>query len=62
MSISLSDIRDLISLDDAVDELGFGPNGGLLYCMEYSDILPVLLLSVPNRDFLQGILPTTSIG
>ena len=29
------DVRDLISLDDAMEELGLGPNGGLLYCMEY---------------------------
>ncbi|OBZ76534.1 GPN-loop GTPase 3 [Grifola frondosa] len=29
------DIRDLISLDDVMDELGYGPNGGLVYCFEY---------------------------
>ena len=29
------DIRDLISLDDVQEELKFGPNGGLVYCMEY---------------------------
>eukprot|EP00752_Nemacystus_decipiens_P002239 g2123.t1 len=29
------DIRDLISLEDAMDELELGPNGGLVYCMEY---------------------------
>jgi hypothetical protein len=29
------DIRDLISLDDVTEEMGFGPNGGLVYCMEY---------------------------
>ncbi|GIL85989.1 hypothetical protein Vretimale_9027 [Volvox reticuliferus] len=29
------DIRDLISLEDVMQELGLGPNGGLLYCMEY---------------------------
>ncbi|XP_011876793.1 PREDICTED: GPN-loop GTPase 3 [Vollenhovia emeryi] len=33
----LVDIRDLIHLDDAMEdeELNFGPNGGLVYCMEY---------------------------
>ncbi|KAK2145822.1 hypothetical protein LSH36_655g01041 [Paralvinella palmiformis] len=33
----LADIRDLISLDDAMedDTLHFGPNGGLVFCMEY---------------------------
>lgn len=32
-----ADIRDLIQLDDAMedDTLHFGPNGGLLFCMEY---------------------------
>ncbi|MBA0686383.1 hypothetical protein Goari_013990, partial [Gossypium aridum] len=29
------DIRELISLDDVMEELGFGPNGGLSYCMEH---------------------------
>lgn len=29
------DIRDMIQLDDVMDELGLGPNGGLIYCMEY---------------------------
>jgi len=29
------DIRDLISLDDVMEELGYGPNGGLIYCMEF---------------------------
>ena len=30
-----ADIRELISLDDVMEELGLGPNGGLMYCMEY---------------------------
>ena len=31
------DIRDLIRLDDVIqaDDLEFGPNGGLVFCMEY---------------------------
>jgi len=29
------DIKDLVSLDDVMGELGFGPNGGLVYCFEY---------------------------
>ena len=29
------DIRDLISLEDVMEEMELGPNGGLLYCMEY---------------------------
>jgi GTPase SAR1 family protein len=29
------DVRQLISLDDVMEELELGPNGGLVYCMEY---------------------------
>lgn len=29
------DIRDLISVDDVMEELNYGPNGGLVYAMEY---------------------------
>lgn len=29
------DIRDLVCLDNVMEELGLGPNGGLVYCMEY---------------------------
>jgi GPN-loop GTPase len=28
------DIRELISLEDVMEELGYGPNGGLIYCFE----------------------------
>lgn len=29
------DIRELIALEDVMEELKLGPNGGLIYCMEY---------------------------
>ncbi|KAI4164747.1 MAG: hypothetical protein LQ342_001722 [Letrouitia transgressa] len=29
------DIKDLISLEDVMEELGLGPNGGLIYCFDY---------------------------
>lgn len=29
------DVRDLISLEDVMEEMNYGPNGGLVYCMEY---------------------------
>eukprot|EP00051_Salpingoeca_urceolata_P015007 m.192066 g.192066 ORF g.192066 m.192066 type:complete len:280 (+) comp18258_c0_seq4:109-948(+) len=29
------DIRDVVSVDDVAETLGFGPNGGLVYCMEF---------------------------
>jgi GTPase SAR1 family protein len=43
------DIRDLISVEEVMEELGLGPNGGLIYCMEY-------LLN--NLDWLQDQLDT----
>jgi GPN-loop GTPase len=41
------DIKDLISLDDAMEELDLGPNGGLLACFDYL---------VQNSEFLTGPL------
>ncbi|CAE7605913.1 gpn3 [Symbiodinium sp. KB8] len=29
------DVRDLISVQDVMEELEYGPNGGLIFCMEY---------------------------
>eukprot|EP00041_Stephanoeca_diplocostata_P013557 m.237764 g.237764 ORF g.237764 m.237764 type:complete len:196 (-) comp19379_c0_seq4:1198-1785(-) len=29
------DIRELIELDDVTERLGLGPNGGLVYCIEF---------------------------
>ncbi|KAL6749512.1 GPN-loop GTPase [Haematococcus lacustris] len=29
------DVRDLVTLEDVMEEMELGPNGGLLYCMEY---------------------------
>lgn len=28
------DIRDLITLEDAMEEMSLGPNGGLIFCIE----------------------------
>ncbi|XP_062889847.1 GPN-loop GTPase 2 [Mobula hypostoma] len=41
------DIAELVKLDDVMDGLGLGPNGGLIYCMEYLEA---------NLDWLQGKL------
>ncbi|KAG8464774.1 hypothetical protein KFE25_010142 [Diacronema lutheri] len=29
------DVRQLVSLEDAMEEMELGPNGGLIFCMEY---------------------------
>lgn len=31
------DISNLIALEDVMENLHLGPNGGLMYCMEYID-------------------------
>ncbi|KAM7264842.1 hypothetical protein ACFE04_002525 [Oxalis oulophora] len=47
------DIRELISLEDVMEELGLGPNGGLIYCMEYSfDWLTEELENYRDDDYL----------
>jgi len=43
-----ADIRDLITLDDVADELKYGPNGGLVYCMEYDTPLLHLLVALAD--------------
>jgi len=29
------DVRDLVNLDEVMEQYGYGPNGGLVHCMEY---------------------------
>jgi GPN-loop GTPase len=41
------DIKDLISLKDVMEEVGLGPNGGLIYCFEFL---------MENLDFLTEAL------
>ncbi|KAL3449519.1 GPN-loop GTPase [Aspergillus insuetus] len=45
------DIRDLITLEDVMEELGLGPNGGLIYCFEFL---------LQNLDFLSDALDPLS--
>ncbi|KAL8542937.1 hypothetical protein ACS0TY_003709 [Phlomoides rotata] len=33
-------IRELICLEDVMEELGLGPNGGLMYCMDFFLLIP----------------------
>ncbi|KAF5387310.1 hypothetical protein D9757_005776 [Collybiopsis confluens] len=52
------DISSLITLQDVMDEHGLGPNGGLLYCMEYLetnfDWLEERLKELDNEDGRSG--------
>ena len=41
------DISSLVTLENVMDKHGLGPNGGLLYCMEYIEA---------NFDWLEGRL------
>lgn len=45
------DIRELITLEDVMEELGLGPNGGLIYCFEFL---------LQNLDFLNDALDQLS--
>ncbi|KAL4976802.1 GPN-loop GTPase [Aspergillus desertorum] len=45
------DIRELITLEDVMEELGLGPNGGLIYCFEFL---------LQNLDFLTESLDPLS--
>ena len=42
-----ADIRALVSLEDVMTEMKLGPNGGLIYCMEYL---------LDNIDWLEDVL------
>lgn len=45
------DIKDLISLEDVMEELHLGPNGGLIYCFEFL---------LENLDFLTDKMETVT--
>lgn len=45
------DIRELITLEDVMEELQLGPNGGLIYCFEFL---------LQNLDFLHEALDSLS--
>ncbi|KMZ59365.1 GPN-loop GTPase-like protein [Zostera marina] len=47
------DIRELISLDDVMEELGLGPNGALIYCMEHLEQNLDEWLSEELENFLE---------
>jgi GTPase SAR1 family protein len=45
------DIRELISLNDVMDELEFGPNGGLVYCFEWVSGQAARMMSKGGRSW-----------
>lgn len=62
------DIKDLISLEDVMEEMSLGPNGGLIYCFEYVIIHIIMYRTealyyrflLENLDFLtEAIDPLT---
>ncbi len=50
------DLKDLVTVEDVMEELEYGPNGGLMYCMEYllenMDWLKDNLDSMDDDDYL----------
>ena len=56
------DIKDLISVDDVMSELGYGPNGGPVYCFEYVSA-PFAPLERRGRAFSGGAqIPLAEYG
>ncbi|CAL5386159.1 unnamed protein product [Camellia sinensis] len=49
------DIRELISLDDVMEELGLGPNGGLLYCMELEPVMSRSIKALIDIPFCMAL-------
>lgn len=60
---AMLDVRELVELDDVMDaeELHYGPNGGLIFCMEYllqPDGMDWLKVVTTSNDLLyQGCIP-----
>lgn len=56
-----ADIRELISVTDVAEELNLGPNGSLIYCMEYllnnPDWLEEVLNDYAENDYILFDLP-----
>ena len=46
------DIRELISLEDVMEELNQGPNGGLIYCIEHLEENLEDCLTEQLKDYL----------
>lgn len=40
----MADIRELVTVDEIMEDMHYGPNGGLIFCMEYL---------IQNLDWLQ---------
>ena len=64
-----ADVRDLIQLDDVMDDesLSFGPNGGLVFCLEYINCIQFSSPHQPCRNlgynnYTQGTFPRTLSG
>jgi|YelNatPaOPRAMG01_1025707.scaffolds.fasta_scaffold64468_2 GTPase SAR1 family protein len=57
----VADIRDLITVTDVAEELSLGPNGSLVYCMEYlledQDWLEQVLSETAEDDYLVFDMP-----
>ena len=49
------DIKEIVPLDDVMEEMGLGPNGGLIYCFEYL-LENIDLLTDPLEDVSEEYL------
>ncbi len=55
------DIKELISLEDVMEEMSLGPNGGLIYCFEFvmSGFAVVLILTISYSGSFSIILTSS---
>jgi hypothetical protein len=44
------DIKDLISLEEVMEDLGLGPNGGLVYCFECARVPELAVARAEKAD------------
>ncbi|OMH79942.1 GPN-loop GTPase 2 [Zancudomyces culisetae] len=50
------DINELINIDDVQEEYGLGPNGSLMYCMEYLENNISWLLEKLEKYIKEGFI------
>lgn len=58
------DIKELISLEDVMTDLEYGPNGGLVYCFEYVSANPrpyLFRLAIEEHCYVRYLTETIDI-
>ena len=53
-------IEDLITLEDVMEELGLGPNGGMVYCIEFLEKNADWLIDKMRKQIDKGMIQYVS--